>query len=134
MNVSDPKIQAQLTMILKFVNSMPIEGRDAKLRLAKKILDEQYTTNPDEAYDEDKKVEEQKIPETRVKIVIEDVPNDFEEKEEEPENTAELASEDVSDESKEKEAEPETPCNSGCEGVCEGGLEILKLKRVSSVI
>ena len=50
MAISTENLEKQYREILKFVNTLPIPTKEGKLKLMKKIIEEQYTTNIDEAY------------------------------------------------------------------------------------
>ena len=65
--ISDEALDKQIEVLLKFVNSLPIPDRDGKLKLVKKILDEQYTTVKEEAYNPENEEKKEELKEEEKK-------------------------------------------------------------------
>ena len=47
-------VEQRVQEILEFVNQLPLKDKDAKFKMAQKLIDEAITDDPDEAYVSDK--------------------------------------------------------------------------------
>jgi len=57
MNIDNPIIQSKIQEILLIVNKLPLDNKEARAKFALKLIDQVFTTNPLDAYD-DKKEDE----------------------------------------------------------------------------
>jgi hypothetical protein len=57
METTHPIVKGKINDIMNFVNSLPLNSKDARLKMAKKLLDETFTTDPAKAYKEEKEEE-----------------------------------------------------------------------------
>jgi hypothetical protein len=53
MNSDNPIVQQKVTEILTFVNKLPIQTHEQRMILAKKMIDETFSTEQKDAYESD---------------------------------------------------------------------------------
>lgn len=53
----NPDINSKIQQILEFCNKMPLKSKEAREKLAAKLIEDTFTTDPDEAWKEEEEEE-----------------------------------------------------------------------------